>query len=148
MGIRKQAFYEGAALHQLAQKGGIQGIRFDPPFLLLNNEVFVNLKYSTKGRSPWGFTFMPDEQMLLRARASKSRVVIALVCSADGVAAIGYDSYRTIAAPRQHAIHVACYRDHRRHYKVSGPDGVLEERIAPSRWISLLHPRQEQDATL
>jgi hypothetical protein len=139
MAIKKQEFYEGAALHQLARNGGINRIRFEPPFFLLNDRVFVHLKYSTRGRSPWGFTFMPDEQALLQRRAARSSVVIALICGADGVAAFSYASYRTIAAPRDTSLHIACYRPHGKHYKVSGPDGVLDEKVAPSDWKQLLH---------
>ena len=139
MAIRKQEFYEGAALHQLARAGGITGIQFDPPFIVLNGSVFVDIKYSTRGRSPWGFTFMPDEQVVLNRRASRSSLVIGLVCGADGVAAFSYDSYRTIAAPRRTSIHISCYREHGKHYKVCGPDGVLDEKIAPSGWRHLLH---------
>jgi len=139
MAIKKQEFYEGAALHQLARSGGVNGIRYEAPFFLLNNRVFVHLKYSTKGRSPWGFTFTPDEQTLLHNRASRSSVVIGLICGADGVAAFSYDSYRTIAAPRKSAVHIACYRQHGKHYEVNGPDGVLDEKVAPSEWRQLLH---------
>jgi hypothetical protein len=87
MAIKKQEFYEGAALHLLARAGDIASIRYDPPFFLLNEELLVLLKYCTKGRSPWGFTFTSDEQMILQRRASQSRIVIGLVCGADGVAA-------------------------------------------------------------
>jgi hypothetical protein len=65
MAIRKQEFYEGAALHLLARNGSIRSIRYNPPLFLVNDEVFLLLKYSTKGRSPWGFTFTTDEQRLL-----------------------------------------------------------------------------------
>ena len=87
MGIQKQEFYEGAALHLLARSGRITALRYDPPFFMLNNHLLVLLKYSTRGRSPWGFTFTPDEQALLKAGGVKSRIVIGLVCGADGVAA-------------------------------------------------------------
>jgi len=73
MAIKKQEFYEGAALHLLARNGGIAGIRYESPFFVLNDDPWVLLKYSTRGRSPWGFTFMPDEQVLLQVRASKLR---------------------------------------------------------------------------
>ena len=79
MAIKKQEFYEGAALHALARGGGITSLKYHAPFFVLNDGVFVRLKYSTKGRSPWGFTFTPDEQQILRARASKARVVIGLI---------------------------------------------------------------------
>ncbi|HUE88335.1 MAG TPA: hypothetical protein VMO26_19845 [Vicinamibacterales bacterium] len=76
MGIKKQEFYEGAALHLLARTGAITCSRYESPFFVVNNTVVVHLKYSTKGRSPWGFTFMPDEQALLAQRASRHEVVI------------------------------------------------------------------------
>jgi hypothetical protein len=138
MGIRKQEFYEGAALHLLARTGAITCIRYEAPFFVVNNTVVVHLKYSTKGRSPWGFTFMPDEQALLGLRASKHDTVIGLICGADGIAAVTYDAYRCIAAPSTSSIHVGCYRQHGEHYQVKGPDGIMEGKIAPSNWLRIL----------
>lgn len=138
MAIKKQEFYEGAALHLLARSGGITSIRYEPPLFVVNNELLVLLKYSTRGRSPWGFTFMPDEQVLLQNRASESKIVIGLICGADGVAAFTYDVYRKVAAPRESAIHIACYRKQGEHYEVNGPDGTLDRKVAPSNWQRIL----------
>jgi hypothetical protein len=138
MAIKKQEFYEGAALHLLARSGGITSLQYEAPFFLLNNRILAHLKYSTRGRSPWGFTFTPEEQVLLRNRAVRSSIVIGLICGSDGVAAFSYDAYRTIAAPRKSAVHIACYRDHRAHYEIKGPDGTLDEKVAPSDWRQLL----------
>ena len=85
MAIKKQEFYEGAALHLLARNGSIKSIRYNPPLFLVNDEILLLLKYSTKGRSPWGFTFNTDEQRLLEG-VSEKKIVIGLVCGADGVA--------------------------------------------------------------
>lgn len=137
MAIRKQEFYEGAALHQLACRGEAARIAYSAPFFLVDGALLVLLKYCTKGRSPWGFTFSEDEQNSLRGRAVDSRVVIGLICGSDGIAAIEYQSFQKIASPRSSAIHIASYRSHRSHYEIRGPDGVLEERIAPSRWKSI-----------
>ena len=138
MAIKKQAFYEGAALHLLASTNAIKNIRYEAPFFVMNDRTFVYLKYSTKGRSPWGFTFMPDEQALLQGSASKQKTVIGLICGADGVAGFTYEAYRGVAAPRKSAIHIACYRRHGEHYEVNGPDGAFDEKIAPSSWRRLL----------
>lgn len=80
MAIKKQEFYEGAALHLLARSGGIRSIRYDPPLFLLNNQVLVLMKYITRCRSPWGFTFKMDEQALLQEKSVDHKVVIGLVC--------------------------------------------------------------------
>ena len=91
MAIQKQEFYEGAALHLIARTGQVASIRYDAPFFLFNDRLSVLLKYNTRGRSPWGFTFTPDEQIFLEERASKFKTAIALVCGADGVAAFSYE---------------------------------------------------------
>jgi hypothetical protein len=141
MPIKKQEFYEGAALHLLARRGGISGLRYDPPFFILNEELTVYLKYSTKGRSPWGFSFAIDEQSLLYTRATGCSTVIGLVCGADGVAAIGYEDYVSIAARRKSATHISCYRRHGEHYEINGPDGRLSSKVPPSNWQKLLQYR-------
>jgi hypothetical protein len=138
MGIKKQEFYEGAALYLLARTDLINSLRYESPFFLLNGSVLVYLKYSTRGRSPWGFTFMPDEQVVLQARASESKVTIGLICGADGVAALSSDAYFSVAVLSKSAVHVACYRKHGEHYEVNGPDGTLSKKIAPSTWRRIL----------
>jgi hypothetical protein len=138
MAIKKQEFYEGAALHLLARTSGITAVRYEAPFFLLNDYLLVYLKYSTRGRSPWGFTFMPEEQVLLQLKASKFNVLIGLICGADGVAALSFDAYRSVAALRKSAVHVSCYRQHGEHYEINGPDGRLDEKIAPSNWRKIL----------
>jgi hypothetical protein len=138
MPIKKQEFYEGAALYLLARTGRIMSIRYEMPFFLINDDLLLYLKYSTKCRSPWGFTFTNGEQVLLQNRNSDLEIVIGLVCGADGVAAFNYDDYRRIAIPRESSVHIACYRRHGEHYEVNGPDGSLNGKIAPSNWLKIL----------
>lgn len=138
MGIKKQEFYEGAALHLLARSGLVTSLRYEPPFFEMNGHTTVLLKYSTKGRSPWGFTFMPDEQVALREKAGAKKLVIGMVCGSDGVASLDYTSYLGIAGIRDTALHISCYRNHGEHYEVSGPDGTLGRKIAPSIWQRIL----------
>ena len=138
MPIQKQEFYEGAALHQIACGCSAAHIRHEPPFFRLNDRLLVLMKYSTRKRSPWGFTFAHAEQILLRAKATEFGVVVGLICGADGIAALRYDGYVTIAAPSTSAIHIACYRQHGEHYEIKGPDGTLEGKVPPSRWKGIL----------
>jgi hypothetical protein len=138
MTIAKQAFYEGAALHLVARNGDITGIQYEAPFFLLNQSLLVLLKYSTKGRSPWGFTFVAEEQALLLKKSARNDIVLGLVCGGDGVAALTYDAYLTIASPRTSAVHISCYRQHGEHYGLNGPDGVLDRKVPPSMWPNIL----------
>lgn len=138
MGIQKQEFYEGAALHRLARTGLIASIQYDAPFFIFNDRISVLLKYTTRGRSPWSFTFTTDEQVSLEARASKQTTAIALICGADGVAAFSYERYASVATRRESAVHISCYRQHGAHYEINGPDGALSRKVAPSNWQRML----------
>jgi hypothetical protein len=150
MAIKKQEFYEGAALHLLARTGRIAGVRFDAPFFLLNNRCLVLLKHSTKGRSPWSFTLTENEQSQLREMAAKNartqlkksanryKTKFGLICGDDGVVALDYEEYLSITAPGTAAVHIACYRKHGEHYEVCGPGGSLPRKIAPSSWQKIL----------
>jgi hypothetical protein len=138
MAIKKQEFYEGAALHRLACVGGIESIQYEAPFFVVNNNLLLYLKYSTKGRSPWAFTFTTEEQVILQGRAAQSRVVIGLICGADGVVALTHEGYVSVATSRRGAVHIACYRRHGQHYEVSGPAGTLARKVAPGHWTKIL----------
>lgn len=138
MPIKKQEFYEGAALYALARSGNVRSIEYEPPFFLLNGRLRVLLKYSTKGRSPWGFTFTPAERLLLEKWALISDIVLGLVCGADGVVALTYKAYLKIASLKETAVHIACYRRHGEYYEVNGPEGTLDLKVPPSNWGKIL----------
>lgn len=138
MAIRKQEFYEGAALHLLARTGQVRSLRYEPPFFFINDENCALLKYSTRSRSPWSFTFTGDEQFELERQAGIQRVLIGLICGSDGVVALNFSDYLTIAIRRPSSVHVSCFRQHNQHYEVNGPDGTLGKKIAPSSWRRIL----------
>jgi hypothetical protein len=139
MGIKKQDFYEGAAFIVLFREGGARTVSYEPPFYRINDKLRIYLKYSTRKRSPWGFTFTSEEQIFLHNTEFGKETVLGLICGADGVAAISCEDYRGIASPRKNAVHVACYRLHGEHYQVNGPDGSLSRKVPPSAWQRLLY---------
>lgn len=138
MALKKQEFYEGAALHLIAKSGNVKSIRYEQPFFVFNERVSVLLKYSTRGRSPWGFTFTPDEQLGLAAKSAGMVTLVGLICGSDGIAAIAYRSLIDVAPITQASVHIACYRAHGEYYEVCGPVGSLDRKIAPSNWQKIL----------
>lgn len=138
MAIKKQEFYEGAAIYLLARAGGIEGIAYEAPFFVINGRMLVYLKYSTKGRSPWSFSFSAEEQAGLLRKSGRREIMLGLVCGSDGIAAFSYGAFRSVAAPRDSSVHIACFRRHGEHYEVKGPDGALDGKIAPSGWQKIL----------
>lgn len=143
MAIKKQEFYEGAALYQLIRDAAETKVFYSTPLFVFDDRLQVYLKYSTGKRSPWSFTFMPDEQTLLSAHARGLPLVIGLVCGADGVAALPYEGYASVASVGRAALRIACYRLHREHFEVRGPDGALPGKIAPSDWKRLLRTTKD-----
>ena len=135
---RKQEFYEGSALHRLVRGAEGLTISYRAPYFLIDGATLVLLKYSTQSRSPWSFTFAPDEQLQLATHPGTERIVIGLICGSDGIAAIDYVSFQGIAKPREVALRIACFRAHGTHYEVRGPDGVLERKVPPSNWLRLI----------
>jgi hypothetical protein len=138
MAIAKQAFYEGAALHLVARTEDVLSIRYETPFFVFNDRLLALLKYSTRSRSPWGFTFTGDEQDLLRRKAFEHRIVLGLVCGADGVAALPYEAYTQVVPLSKSAIHISCYRQYGEYYGISGPMGTLDTKVPPSAWQNIL----------
>lgn len=138
MTIKKQEFYEGAALHLLARGRGTLTLRHEPPCFVADDRLVLYLKYCTKVRSPWGFTLGAGELDHLGEYDSRFDVVLGFICGGDGVAAVRYDEVRQITAGQTDVFHIACYRKHHEHYEVSGPSGTLSHKVAPSDWSRVL----------
>lgn len=143
MSLQKQEFYEGAALHILVRSGSLDGVRYLPPYFLTSSGRRILLKHCTNVRSPWSFTFSYSECIGLRN--TKSQTIIGLVCGSDGVAGLFDSEFNLISVNPTGSVHVSCYRKHRQHYEVSGPDGSLEQKIAPSRWGRMFKEEESND---
>jgi len=138
MSIRKQDFYEGAAIYQLVRTGTVTSIGFESPFFLLNNCLKVHLKHCTKKRSPWSFTFTQDEQLRLQSASTLNRMVIGLICGDDGIATLSYEDFTRIVFGKDASVRVACSRNHNEHYSIHGPSGEVDGKVAPSSWLRIL----------
>ena len=134
MGIQKQEFYEGAALHQLVRNGSGVSLRYVSPIFVVDDRLQLHLKYSAGKRSPWGFTFTRDEQSMLNKISAQLPVIIGLICGADGVVAVPYSEYQSVALLKETAVRISCYRRHREHFEVIGPDGTVSRKIPSSDW--------------
>lgn len=143
MAIGKKEFYEGAALYLLVRSGVVETLKYVPPFIEINGDVLTYLKYTTKAHSPWAFTFSEDEQTLLANTGKKKRIVLGLICGGDGVAALTYERFRTIAGSENASVHIACYRKHKEHYEVRGPAATLSGKVAPSSWYEIIGGQNE-----
>lgn len=136
MPLKKQAFYEGAALHQLAHCCGPISIRHAEPFFVINEIETIYLKYCTRVRSPWGFSFTEAEQ------DSMTQVVgpltLGLICGSDGIVTLHYSDFKQLVGSSDSSAYISCFRKHDHHYVVRGPEGRLARRVSPSTWKRFL----------
>jgi len=140
MSIQKLEFYEGAALFRLIRSLGAVHVRIDDGVVFLNDQIRLYLKYCTRTRSPWSFTFSSTERHAIASQVAEMPLYIGLVCGSDGVAAMERQDYLEVAGGGESPIAISCARRYDEHYSVSGPAGVLARKIAPSAWNKIHLP--------
>lgn len=134
--IDQQEFYHGVVLVRLFDDPSMINIRRGDGGYIINDNNLVIIKYSTRNRSPWVFSFSDEEKHRIDQQASSfNNVVIALVCGGDGVCAIAKRELDEIGGERSGALSVR--RPFRQRYSVSGPLSDLAHRIAYNRLNSL-----------
>lgn len=135
--IDKQEFYWGAAIVRLIEHPRFSTIQKHEFGYIVNSSVFAFLKYSTKARSPWGFSFTSDELPRLISLASQyERTVVGLICGGDGICAIDWKRLNSLLADKPGWISVR--RNFNERYGVSGPAGGLDRKIPLQSWPLLI----------
>ncbi len=134
MAIQTQDFYEGAALYRLLRRGNIHSVLWVDPFFEINKRLLVYLKHTKGKRSPWGFTLLKEESLLLKQASEKRQVIVGLVCGKDGIAAVKVKELLEVTSNGEAQAHIACHRRHNEYYEVKGPLGNLKNKVAPSEW--------------
>ncbi|MGD1148956.1 MAG: hypothetical protein ABR961_13515 [Thermoanaerobaculaceae bacterium] len=135
--IDETAFYHGAALVRLLDDSRCATVRKHPCGYVVNDALFVYLKYTTKKRGPWGFSASGlDLARLAAVRAEFSFVCIGLVCGGDGVCAVSAPEFEAILGGSPGWVSVR--RQFHKRYTVSGAKGALDRKVAMQRWPTLL----------
>jgi hypothetical protein len=143
--IDKADFYHGAALAMALDDSRCVDIAACPPGYLVNNEVLALIKYTTKGHSPWQFTFtMEDVARLQHCPDGIQKVVLALVCGGDGICTISAETACTLLDGS--AAWIAVRRKFHGWYSINGPVGTLEKKIAVKRWPEILFKSEERSS--
>jgi hypothetical protein len=135
--IEKLEFYHGAALVRLIEDPRCETITKHECGYLVNESRIVMIKYSTKGHSPWGFTFSTDDiTRIERAEAESHGAVVALVCGGDGICALLWMDLENLLsnAPGR----IGAKRGFAGCYAVSGPVGKMKRKVAMNRWPAIV----------
>ena len=141
--LEKLEYYHGAAIIRLLEDERCGDIKRHKLLgYVVNLHTFILLKYSTKGRSPWGFTFdQEDVDRASRVAADYQRVILGLICGGDGICAINWEEGRRLLADQPGRIAVG--RKHNHSYSVWGTAGELKWKVPVNRWPSLVFDQMQ-----
>lgn len=134
--LDKSGYYHGAAIIRVLEDCRCRSVRKDGFGYVINEEVAVFLKYSTKVRSPWGFTFDDEDISRCHRMAQEhGRLILGLVCGGDGVCALEWREVTKLLADKPGRI--AAGRKHNESYAVWGTAGAIKGKIPVGRWPGL-----------
>lgn len=135
--IAKREFYHGVAVVRLLEDRRCRIVRKAELGYLVNDNIFIFLKYSTKARSPWRFTFVSAEvDQLNSCAASLGDVLVAFICGGDGICAVPWSDVCRLLGSKPGWI--SARRDFRREYRVAGPTGELGGKVPVNEWPSIV----------
>ena len=135
--IEKLEFYHGAALVRVIEDTRCATIAKHAYGYRVNECRILAIKYSTKARSPWQFTFSKDDISRLSAANLEFGVCsVALVCGGDGVCALSWETLSALLGDAPGSI--AAKRAFAGCYAVSGPTGSLRSKVAMNRWPAIV----------
>ncbi len=131
--IDKREFYHGAALIRLLEDVHCQRVRKHEFGYIVNNAAFVFLKYTTKSRSPWRFSFSGDEVHRLNTLAGQfQKIIVAMICGGDGICAISWREASNLLG--NNAGWISAKRKFNEQYAVAGQAGQLHGKVSLSEW--------------
>jgi hypothetical protein len=131
--IAKKEFYHGVAIIRLLEDKRCQTVCKDDLGYIVNDQIFVFLKYTTKTRSPWTFTFGQDEVKQLNSLATSFRdIIIVLVCGGDGICAVPWCKASPLLGNK--AGWISAKRKFNEQYAVAGQAGQLRGKVSLSEW--------------
>lgn len=135
--LDKFEYYHGAALVHLMDDERCQAVRRQGLLgYVVNGKVFLFVKYTTKARSPWRFTFdQEDVDRANRMAIEHDRALIVMVCGGDGVCVLKWEEAKQLL--QNGPGWIATSRKHSGMYTVWGSTEELERKLSMSRWPSL-----------
>ncbi len=135
--LEKQEFYWGAAIVRVLDDSRCASLSKAEYGYLINSTHFIVLKYSTKSRTPWRFSFGEDEiKRFVDASDRYKSVVIGLICGGDGVCAIYWEQAMALLGAKPGWVSVR--RNFHKRYAVAGQKDELNGKISIRDWPGLL----------
>lgn len=134
----KFEYYHGAAVIRLLENEKCKAVKKRGLLgYVVNESIFVFVKYTTKARTPWGFTFdQEDVYRCCKMAEEYDKLYVALVCGGDGVCALKWREAERLLDGKPGRISAG--RRHNESYAVKGSEEKLKGKVSVNRWPRLL----------
>ena len=135
--IEKLEFYHGAAVVRIIEDDRCRSISKTEHGYLVNGDILVFLKYTTKAHSPWRFTVVKDDlDRLENPGVAIARCVVGFVCGGDGICSVPLQGLTRLLGDASGWI--AVKRAFSGCYSVMGPLGKIARKIPLNDWPVVL----------
>ena len=110
-------------------------------FYVLNDEIPMFVKYTTKRHSPWSFTFIHSHQVQQQTYYEQfGECLMVFVCGRDGIVALSHNDFRNVLDENfETQESVTIKRRHAKMYQISGRDGKLGYKVGRNSLAEILH---------
>ncbi|MBX9892357.1 MAG: hypothetical protein K2Y12_08560 [Chitinophagaceae bacterium] len=137
--IKEFEFYHGAVLSKIVHHRDEKiEVKTYPSTsnasYVINNDIGLYIKHSTKRLSPWRFSFMKQHQLELEdMKRNLSKVFLVLVCGHDGIVTLSYNEVKQVLDDNHGEVEwISASRTKNLEYTINGSDGGLNRKIGKS----------------
>lgn len=136
MKLEKQDFYHGCAIIQLLDDTRLNLLKKHKHGYLAN-DAFIFLKYSTRNRDPWQFTFSVDDLKHLHMVVPFHRnMLVAMICGGDGICATNWSNIESLVGAN--AGQVIVRRKFGGQYDLHGSRSDMQRKIPRNDWPDIV----------
>jgi len=139
--IKEFEFYHGLVfariLHSIPRQLSIEPYHSSSnASYVINENIGLYIKYSSKRMTPWRFSFKKEHQdEIYEMKSLYGRVFLVLVCRNDGIVCLSYNELKQILDDEHDPTEwVSATRHPREMYAVKGSNGSLEFKIGGSEF--------------
>jgi hypothetical protein len=137
--LKEFEFFHGVVFTRILHKGNLPvGIKdyptSDNASYIVNDNVGIYIKYSSKRMSPWRFSFQKEHQdEILEMKNKLGEVYTILVCNDDGIVCLNFSELKQVLNNQHDLVEwISVARGPREKYEVKGHDGKLHFKIGNS----------------
>lgn len=136
--LKEFEFFHGVVFARILHDGNLSlSIKnyptSDNASYIVNDNIGIYIKYSSKRLSPWRFSFQKEHQdEILEMKNELGKAYTILVCNDDGIVCLSFDELKQVLDDQHSFEWISVARGPREKYEVKGHDGKLRFKIGNS----------------